>query len=389
MQVLIRHFEAFLKSYSGELPVHHAIKNYFRQHPILGSRDRKCITALAYSYFRTQRLLPADLVVEEGYWAGMVLSNQPSMLLGKLFPEKPTLDESATLQERLDWLKQQGIEVRTDLLNEKLPKLSEGLSISVWTDSFFSPPKLFIKTRPKTLQRVLKSLDSKGFKAIEHSNYCLELPLNLPLKQLLKDSDYRVQDIASQAVFTKLPDIRPRLVWDVCAGAGGKTLLLKERYPEATLLATDIRETALENLRERFRLYGYEPPWMAVFDAEKGHLPTFLEEGEDPDLVLCDVPCSGSGTWHRSPEQYYYFDADSLSTFAERQFRISEAASQRLHEGGHLLYITCSVFEQENEAVAQRLADLPHLELIDSQLLSYLAEGGDCLYVARFRHVNA
>lgn len=389
MQVLIRHFEAFLKSYTGEVPVHHEIKHYFRQHPILGSRDRKCITALAYSYFRTQRLLPENIQTEDGYWAGMVLSDQSSILIEKLFPEKPTLKGPTTLSERLDWLQKQGFEFHVDLFGGQLPQLSDGLSKAAWMEAFFAQPRLFIKTRPKTLQRVLKSLDSKGFKAIEHSNYCLELPLNLPLKQLLKDSDYRVQDIASQAVFTKLPDIRPRVIWDVCAGAGGKTLLLKERYPEATLWATDIRETALENLRERFRLYGYEPPWMAVFDAEKGHLPTFLDEDEEPDLVLCDVPCSGSGTWHRNPEQYFYFNVDSLSNFAERQFNITEAASKRLREGGHLLYVTCSVFQQENEAVVQKLADLPHLEFIDSQLLSHLAEGGDCLYVARFRKVKA
>jgi 16S rRNA (cytosine967-C5)-methyltransferase len=389
MQVLIRHFEAFLKSYTGDVPVHHAIKQYFRQHPILGSRDRKCITALAYSYFRTHRLLPENIQPEDGYWAGMILSNQPALLVGKLFPERPTLPDSGTLSERIAWLLQQGFEFQVDLFGEQFPELSEGLSKAIWTDAFFAQPRLFIKTRPKTLQRVLKSLSSKGFKAIEHSNYCLELPLNLPLKQFLKDADYRVQDIASQAVFSKLPDIRPRLIWDVCAGAGGKTLLLKERYPEATLLATDVRETALENLRERFRLYGYEPPWMAVFDAAKGHLPTFLEEGEDPDLVLCDVPCSGSGTWHRNPEQYFYFDAESLADFAERQFNITEAASKRLREGGYLLYVTCSVFQQENEAVAGKLAALPHLEFIDSQLLSHLAEGGDCLYVARFRKVKA
>ncbi len=136
-------------------------------------------------------------------------------------------------------------------------------------------------------------------------------------------------------------------VWDCCAAPGGKTMVLASRLPEAEMLATDASAVRLERLRQRF---GRELPDRRVdFEvADAAALPARLGEF---DFVLCDVPCSGTGTLARNPEIRHRLRPQDLPRQAERQTRLLEGALGRLRPGGRLVYSTCSLEREECEMV--------------------------------------
>jgi 16S rRNA (cytosine967-C5)-methyltransferase len=102
------------------------------------------------------------------------------------------------------------------------------------------------------------------------------------------------------------------------------------------------------------------------------------------DLIIADVPCTGSGTWVRSPEWLHEMDAETISLYQRRQFAIVEKLSQHLKKGGYLLYVTCSVYQQENTAIVDFLEQNSQLKLVATKMLSADLQGGDHLFSALF-----
>ncbi len=143
----------------------------------------------------------------------------------------------------------------------------------------------------------------------------------------------------------------PLRIWDTCAAPGGKTLILAARHPTALLLATDANPRRLQSLTTRLEATA---PQTRTLEADATRLPE--TEGLF-DLILCDVPCSGTGTLSRNPEIRHRLQPADLARQATRQREILTAALARLAPGGHLLYSTCSLEPEENEqAVASALA---------------------------------
>lgn len=138
-----------------------------------------------------------------------------------------------------------------------------------------------------------------------------------------------------------------RRIWDCCAAPGGKTLVMARRLPQAKMLATDASPRRLKALTERLAAAGVAARIETEeMDAEEARadLGTF-------DLVLCDVPCSGTGTLARNPEIRHKMTAVEIGRQALRQRKILNAALQRLRVGGRLVYATCSLEPEENEQV--------------------------------------
>jgi 16S rRNA (cytosine967-C5)-methyltransferase len=155
-------------------------------------------------------------------------------------------------------------------------------------------------------------------------------------------------DVGSRLVAELAASSRPdaRRVWDCCAAPGGKTLVLAHRMPEAELLATDVSAKRVVGLAKR--LEGVAKVRVAESDA------TNLPEADGLfDLILCDVPCSGTGTLGRNPEIKERLQPSDLGRQAVRQREILTAALGRLAVGGRLLYSTCSLEPEENERVVE------------------------------------
>ena len=159
-----------------------------------------------------------------------------------------------------------------------------------------------------------------------------------------------VAEIAAAA----MPVVEGRVarVWDCCAAPGGKTLVLAARLGGAEVLATDVSERRLRAMVGRLRQHdGAERVQTAAVDATK--LPAAAGEF---DLVLCDVPCSGTGTLARNPEIRLRLAPEELLRQAARQREILAAALRRVAPGGRLVYATCSLEREENEDVVAAVA---------------------------------
>ncbi len=145
-------------------------------------------------------------------------------------------------------------------------------------------------------------------------------------------------------------------VWDCCAAPGGKTAVLARRLGQAEVLATDVsarRLTAMEGRLGSAAASAGQGGGVRCVVANATELP--MEEGLF-DLVLCDVPCSGTGTLARNPEIRHRLRAEDLKRQADRQRAILGAGLGRIAEGGRLVYSTCSLEPEECEAVVTEVA---------------------------------
>jgi 16S rRNA (cytosine967-C5)-methyltransferase len=165
----------------------------------------------------------------------------------------------------------------------------------------------------------------------------------------LESGDLRIQDEASQLVAeiaaAALPN--PARVLDACAAPGGKTAILAERLPQAGIRAIDVSPKRVAAARKSF------PDRVAwqVADA------AMLEPSPHYDLILCDVPCSGTGTLARNPEIRLRLSAPDLIRQQQRQAEILRASLAGLNANGRLVYSTCSLEPEENEGVVEQILD--------------------------------
>jgi 16S rRNA (cytosine967-C5)-methyltransferase len=176
---------------------------------------------------------------------------------------------------------------------------------------------------------------------------------------------------------------RAARVWDCCAAPGGKTLMLAMRLnphldePAAEILATDVSAKRLASMVARLRRYAYaERVQCAVADASA--VAVGDERDAKFDLILCDVPCSGTGTLARNPEIRHRLRVEDLARQAARQRAILRGAIARLAAGGRLVYSTCSLEPEENEQVVEAVAKDAGVRRIPVEtLIAKLAENGE------------
>ncbi len=150
-------------------------------------------------------------------------------------------------------------------------------------------------------------------------------------------------------------------VWDACAAPGGKSLILAKRLPEANALATDVSARRLAAMSARFEKYPYAAKVRTeVVDATQP--PASIGQF---DLIMADVPCSGTGTLSRNPEiRLRLLDSD-LPRQVDRQRKILRALLSHLAPGGRLLYSTCSLEPEECEQVVEAVAaDVSGIEIL-------------------------
>ncbi len=156
----------------------------------------------------------------------------------------------------------------------------------------------------------------------------------------------QIQDEGSQLVAELLE--HGKRILDTCAAPGGKTAVLLQNNPDAELLACDLHPGRLETMRKRLSAtMNLDHVEFLVADAAK-------LAGVGPfDRILCDVPCTGTGTLARNPEIRHRLKPEELDRQAERQREILSSALRLLAPEGRLLYSTCSLEPEENSAVVE------------------------------------
>ncbi|HVS95205.1 MAG TPA: hypothetical protein VHE54_01930, partial [Puia sp.] len=187
---------------------------------------------------------------------------------------------------------------------------------------------------------------------------------------------------AGPAAPTYLPVSKaPAHFWDTCAASGGKSILAHDLYPGMSLTVSDIRESILHNLRVRFRAAGIEKYQAFRIDLAVQPPP---KQSAGADLVLADVPCTGSGTWSRTPEQLYFFRPEKILQYSQLQKKIIRNIVQHLAADASLVYSTCSVFKKENEEMVAFIRDELGLHCQRASPIEGYRRRADTLFAARF-----
>ncbi|MXV51387.1 RsmB/NOP family class I SAM-dependent RNA methyltransferase [Pedobacter sp. HMF7647] len=362
------------------MPLAKFLPVYFRANKQMGSSDRRTTSRLLYNYFRIGNAC-VDLPVEERLFISEFLCNQSSEFLEYFKPELHQLI-AFPINQKIDYLEKTcGFK-----LDEVFPlngSLSKSIDRGAFLESIFVQPDLFIRINPGKEKFVIAKLEQAETIFAKESEQTLRLPNGTKLDSIFEDSQdglFEIQDLSSQRTGEHFQPNKWEAWWDACAASGGKSLLLYSQEPTVKLLVSDIRESVLNNLDKRFADAG-------LLKFQKKQLD--LLKNVDPELhhyefdgVILDAPCTGSGTWGRTPEMISQFEDHRISFFQSLQKGISANVVKYLKPGKPLIYITCSVFKEENEEVVSYLETLG-LTLEKSEILKGYAEKADTMFVAR------
>ena len=237
---------------------------------------------------------------------------------------------------------------RYDLPDWMIPRFEEALGAQ-WQAvaealRYRAPVVLRVNLRKASPEAALDILSEDGVLAVPSVVAEAALVVRDGARRVAGSRAYReglveLQDGSSQAAMERLAIPSGGRVLDFCAGGGGKTLALAARG-EAQWFAHDAAPQRMRDLPERAKRAG-----VSVTLLRDG------VEGTGPfDLVLCDVPCSGSGTWRRTPDAKWRLTPRDLENLADVQAGILDRAGRLVAPGGRLAYATCSVLREENEA---------------------------------------
>lgn len=381
MRYLWQHLEQLLRTYDGRLPLHHFLKSHFKKHPKLGSRDRRGLSDAVYAWYRVGNVFIYDEHNKEVLrLAAMYLCGMHPQAFAVFVPEE-WRTPSRNLRERLSLLEREGFVVTLEYIFPYDISFSPGIIADSWRASLLRQPQLFLRIRRRKAEvTAILQITSGQYQWLDET--CLALPNGSKMEGLLPADSYVVQDASSQATGKYLRATSGGPWWDCCSGAGGKSLMLSDASPDISLLATDLRQSILRNLEERFRRYHLPTPEIAPLDAGDEEACRHLLGNRRFDGIICDVPCTGSGTWARTPENCYFFNPETLTTYTKRQKAILRNASYYLAPEGKIIYITCSVFRAENEEVIEAIAAEGKVKILSSGLINGLSIDADSLFVA-------
>lgn len=381
-----------IAAYPGGEPLSVYLKKYFSANKQHGSKDRKNIASLCYAYYRTGQ---AEFENDEakiltGIFLSEVLHNEV------LHYFKPEWNEliSKPVDEKIAFAK---FNVKQIVLFKN--ELSAAVSHLKYAESFLKQPKLFLRLRPHKKNSVVQKLQKEKIPLALIDDECIALSNATKLDDIIEsDKEAVIQDYNSQQVFNFLKTFtlnkKQVTAWDCCAASGGKSILLYDVLKrKVNLTVSDIRLNILFNLHHRFTKAGIKDYNYFVADVSQPvfEFPELGYKGlytKNPvtkfDIVVCDVPCTGSGTWSRTPENLFHFKKDDIEAYAQRQQQIVTNAVNYLNDDGLLFYITCSVFKKENENAAQFIKEKFHLQLLHMELLKGYDKKADSMFVAVF-----
>jgi 16S rRNA (cytosine967-C5)-methyltransferase len=359
---LLRHAEAALADllqFSGPADEH--LSRYFREHRELGQQDRAFVAETVFAVLRRKRSLEAA--------AG---SAEPHALLAAALMRLQGLSARA-LEGLVDSSLAAGIRgaraelpiaVRADLPDWLWERLAAGYGEAEAlriAQGMLNPAPLDLRVNLARTGReaVLERLARDGIDAAPtvHSPAGVRLAAKPAINrhELFREGLIEVQDEGSQLLAWLLAPRRGEMVADYCAGAGGKTLALAMLMRGAgRLYALDVSAKRLAALAPRAARAGISNVHSIVLagdnDARARRLAGKI------DRVLVDAPCSGFGTLRRNPDLKWRQGPRAIEELAAKQARILEAAAPLVKAGGRLVYATCSLLREENEAIADAFA---------------------------------
>jgi len=341
----IRRFETILSEYKFDEPLARFLTAYYKQNKQMGSNDRRIASRLLYNYFRLGLAL-TDLSILERLAIAEFLCTNESNFVHFLEPKMQSLQKE-DLAEKIIYL-QDEYGFKNESIFPLIDKVSKNIKIDTFLKSHFQQPNLFIRIHQGKEDKIKASLNEEGISFKEFRANTLGFQNGIQLDRVTSiQGKYEVQDLSSQKTSELFKAQPNESWWDACAGSGGKSIVLKQVQPTVNLLVSDIRQSVLRNLDERFDRIGVKNFRRKLIDLTKD--PSIILGQESFDGVIVDIPCSGSGTWGRTPEMLSSFSEDKLQYYADLQRKILHNIIPHVKPDKPLIYITCSVYQKENE----------------------------------------
>ncbi len=321
----------------------------------------------------SERLLLATFLCEQ----------KPNDLLAQL---QPAWNEqiSAPVSEKL------ALSGAGDLIADQLfpftGELSAGIDANAFALSYLQQPHFFIRIRHNKQDKIQAILKQANVPFELHENRTtLALPNGTKIEELIPDKSwYEVQDASSQQTGLLFTPAKGQRWWDCCAASGGKSILLKDQEPNVQLLVSDVRRSILENLQQRFAAAGVKNYEARVADLTNPAFPGTMGNVKFDGIIL-DAPCSGSGTWGRTPESLSFFKKEEIQRYQDLQKRIADNVIHFVKPGGTLIYITCSVFKKENEDMVAFIEANSDLRKEEGGVIPGYGSGADTMFAVKFR----
>lgn len=243
-----------------------------------------------------------------------------------------------------------------------------------------APVFLRANLRKTTRDKAQERLAAEGIETEPHDGAATALQVLSGDRKIRQSKAFQtglieLQDAASQSIAERL-DLRDGIkVLDFCAGGGGKSLALAA-LAKVQIHAHDVSPQRMRDIPDRAARAGVR------IDQVAGKT---LKDKAPYDLVLCDAPCSGSGSWRRAPDAKWRFTQERLDQLVDIQSEILTQVRDLVGPGGILAYATCSVLRAENhDRVAAFLAENPDWQLLDQKQWA-LEDGSDGFFLARLQ----
>lgn len=362
--------------HGGKSPADRATAAFFRNRRYIGAKDRREVLERAYAVLRRRAALdwwithaehpPHDLERARLIAALVLLDGWTADKVAGSFDGGPYRPQPLNESERR-WLKRiAGRRIdhqdQPAFIRNEYPEWLEPLLRARFGDRLEAEMQAALAEASTDLRaNTLKATRDEAIAALKVEGIAARptalSPLGLrvegrpPLATLkcFKDGLIEVQDEGSQLV-ALLVDARPgQRVVDFCAGAGGKTLAIAAQMQnKGKIFACDVLQGRVDRAAVRFTRAG-------VFNVERKGLsserdPWVKRHAGTFDRVLVDAPCTGTGTWRRNPDAKWKLSPQDLAELTELQRRILDSASRLVKPGGRLIYATCSLLAEENEA---------------------------------------
>ncbi|GAB3931562.1 RsmB/NOP family class I SAM-dependent RNA methyltransferase [Mucilaginibacter myungsuensis] len=378
----LKTFQRILQEYPGDTPLGKFLPGFYRQNKQMGSTDRRVAGRLIYNYFRLGNAL-RELVDEQRLIVAEFLCNtQTNSFLQHFKPEWAGCAD-LPITKKIEMVQHAYPEFKLTDVFPWIGQVSPSIDKDAFLASFFTQPDLFIRIRKGFETHVKAELTNAGITFKDEGNNCLSMPNGTRLENIFPSTQnwYEVQDASSQQTAQLFKPNKWDAWWDACAASGGKSLLLHEQEPNLKLVVSDIRESILNNLDERFQRSGLTKYQKKQLDLTANIDPELANYAFDG--IILDAPCSGSGTWGRTPEMIAQFSKGKIEFFNRLQSDIVRNVVKYLKPGKPLIYITCSAFKAENEDVVKMLSEQLGLEVEHQGVIKGYEHKADTMFAAR------
>lgn len=339
--------EILTEVFQDKTPADKIINDYLRQKKYIGSKDRRFITDMVWHIIRNRMKLEFDTKSSD---ARRILLYINKDKLSEIFDDSkyglsPLTDEEKT------WLSKENEEPYPDYVEAECPKwLFEKIKNIAFCKALNQTATIDIRAHNISRTELQQKLSAEGIETSigAYSPHCLKISDRLVLNNCMawQDGLFEIQDEASQ-ITSLLVDAKPEhKIIDYCCGAGGKSLAISnELHNQGEILAYDIDSKRLENIKPR----------MQRLKVKNISLTDIIADSDkDYDRFVLDAPCSGTGTWRRSPDAKFRLTKEKLYGLTKIQADLLSIAAQKTAKKGRIIYITCSVLKDENEDIIEK-----------------------------------